>query len=124
MLGIPVADCVPDEDGYCNALETALDTLRGTPYNMKFILGSTPAGTKNVLELVHASPTLNVTTGQAAFPAKSWRLVDGEITGIPPCAIASLEFQDQFKMLRDKPVSNLQVLVSSPDISHCLLFVL
>ena len=106
---------MPDEDGYCNALETALDTLRGTPYNMKLIIGRIPISNKNVLERVHASPTMNTNRGQAAFPAKAWRLVDGDITGIPPCEIASLEFRDQFKMSRGKPVANLQVLLSIAD---------
>ena len=73
-----------DGAGYCNALDTPLDTMRGTPFNMKCILGSSPQGTNNVLELVYASATLNISTGQAEIPDQSWRLVEGEIAGFPP----------------------------------------
>ena len=68
MLGVPAADCAPDAEGYS---ATAMDTLRGTPYNMKFIIGKIPAGTKHVLELVHASPTLGHATFQPNLGAWS-----------------------------------------------------
>ena len=96
-------------------MASALDTLRGTPYNMKFIIGRLPTGTKNILELVHASLTLDIATGNATFPTKSWRLVEGEVTGVPPCDISSLEFQKQFKILRGKPVANVQLLLCIAD---------
>ena len=61
-----VGACIGVGAGFSSALETALDTLRGTPYNMKFILGATTDGSKNFLELVHAVPTLDLSTGMAA----------------------------------------------------------
>ena len=115
MLGIDASQCVPDTSGYSNMLETALDTVRSTPYNMKFILGSPASGNKNVLELVHATPTLDFAQGLASFPSKYWRLIDGEVTGIPPCGIGALEFHNHFAMLHDKPVAKLQVLVAITD---------
>ena len=45
MLRVSADDCAPDGDGYSNTLATALDTLRGTPYNMKFSIGKVPNGT-------------------------------------------------------------------------------
>ena len=63
-----------------------------------------------MLGRVHASPTLELTTGQAALPARSWRLVEGETTGIPPCSVASLEFQKQVKLLRGSPMASVQGL--------------
>ena len=115
MLGVPADDCALDAEGYSNTLAIALDTLRGTPYNMKFIIGKIPAGTKNVLELVHASPTLGIATGHTTFPTNSWRLVEGDLTGVPPCDISSLEFHNKFKILRGKPVSNVQLLLCIVD---------
>ena len=115
LLGIPAAACIGDGAGYSTALETALDTLRGTPYNIKFILGTTADGSKNVLELVHAIPTLDLTTGMAAVPSSVWRLIDSEMSGIPPCHVASLQLKSGFYLLHDKPVTNLQVMVTLAD---------
>ena len=115
LLGIPAASCIGDCAGFSSALETALDTLRGTPFNMKFILGATADGSKNVLELVHAVPTLNLSTGMAAVPASVWRLIDSEMSGIPPCHIASLQNQSGFCLWRDRPVTSLQVMVTIAD---------
>ncbi len=77
MLGFSADNCAPDAESYSNILATALATLRGTPLNLKFIIGGLQNGTSNVLELVHASPTLDIATGQATFPTKYWRLVEG-----------------------------------------------
>ena len=115
MLGVAAENCVPDDEGYSNTLATALDTLRGTPYNMKFIIGKVPFGSRNVLELVHASPTLDVATGEATFPSKSWRLVEGDLTGVPPCDMGSIEYQNKFKILRGQPVANVQLLLCIVD---------
>ena len=115
LLGIPAASCIGDGAGFSSALETALDTLRGTPYNMKFILGATADGSKNVLELVHAVPTLNLSTGMAAVPASGWHLIDSEMPGIPPCHIGSLKMQRGFYLWHEKPVTNLQVVVTIAD---------
>ena len=82
---------------------------------MKFILGATADGSKNVLELVHAVPTLDLSTGMAAVPASVWRLIDSEMSGIPPCHIASLQNQSGFYLWHDKPVTNLQVMVTIAD---------
>ena len=84
MLGVPADDCALDAGGYSNTLATALDTLRGTPYNVKFIIGKTPTGTKRVLELVNVSPILDIATGNATVPTKSWRLVEGILLGFRP----------------------------------------
>ena len=65
--------------------------------------------------MVHATETLNITTGHAHVPAKSWRLVEGDVTGVPPCKVADLQFQNQFKMLRSKPVANVQLLLCIDD---------
>lgn len=113
LLGIPAASCIGDNA--FSALETALDTLRGTPFNMKFILGATADGNKNVLELVHAVPTLDLSTGMAAVPASVWRFIDSEMSGIPPCHIASLQNRSGFYLWHDKPVTNLQVMVTIAD---------
>ena len=115
MLGVTPAECVPDKEGFSVNLATALDTLRGTPYNMRFTIGSLPNGTKNVLELVHVSPSLDVSTGIAKVPSHPWRLIEGDASGVPPCSINSLSAQQQFKMLRGKPVTNIQVLLCITD---------
>ena len=49
MLGVSADDCVPEDDGYSNTLETVLDALRGKVHNLKFIIGKVPNGTNNVL---------------------------------------------------------------------------
>ena len=46
MLGVSADDCVPEDDGYSNTLDTALDALRGKVRNLKFIIGKVPNGTK------------------------------------------------------------------------------
>ncbi len=56
-----------------------------------------------------------MTTGKASFPTKSARLVDGDVSGVPPTGIASLQVQNQFQMLRGKPVSTIQVLLCITD---------
>ena len=83
--------------------------------SLKFIIGKVPNGTENVLELVHATEILNITTSHANVPAKSWRLVEGDVTGVPPCKVADLQFQSQFKMPRGKPVANVQLLLCIDD---------
>ena len=115
LLGIPASDCVPDSQGYSKALEAALDALRGTPLNMRLIIGATPNGGKNVLELVHATPTLVYPTAKAAFPVSGWRLVDGEISGVPPCGVDALQLDEGFKLLHGKPVASLQIFVAIAD---------
>ena len=115
LLGVPASDCVPDAQGYSKALEGALDVLRGTPFNMRFVIGSLPNGNKHVLELVHATPTLVYPAGTAAFPVSGWRLVDGEISGVPPCGVDALQLEGGFKLLHGKPVASVQVFVSIAD---------
>ena len=115
LVRIPASDCIDVVDGFSMKLEASKDMLRGAPFNMKFLIGMTPNGGKNVLELVHAVPTLDVSTGVGAFPTTGWRLIDGVMSGIPPCHIASLRMNDGFKTLHDKPAANVQVLVSIAD---------
>ena len=115
LLGLPASECVPEAEGYSPKLETALDGLRGTPFNLKIIIGMTPDGKKNVLEVVHAVPTVDVITGTASFPETAWRLVDTNINGIPPCALNSLQHVDGQKMLFERPVNAIQMLVSITD---------
>ena len=115
LLQVPASDCIPDAQGYAPKLEAALDTLRSTPYNLKIIIAMTPDGDKNVLEIVHAVPTLNVQMGVASFPSVSWRLVATDIEGIPPCALASVMRDDMHNMLFDRPVKSVQVFISITD---------
>ncbi len=115
LLQTPAANCILDAEGYSSNLESALDTLRGTPWNLRFIIGVTPAGDKNVLELVHALPTLNVATGAATFPSTGTRLVEQEISGVPPCEIRDLLEQNGFYTLHGRPVANLQVMLTITD---------
>ena len=115
LLQVPASDCIPDAQGYAPKLEAALDTLRSTPYNLKLIITMTPDGDKNVLDIVHAVPTLNVSTGGAAFPCVSWRLVDTDIEGIPPCALDSVKRDDTHNMLFERPVKSVQVFISITD---------
>ena len=115
LLHLPASDCIPDAEGYAPKLEAALDTLRSTPYNVKNIIAMTPDGDKNVLEIVHAEPTLNVNTGTGCFPSTSWRLVDTDIEGIPPCALDSVKRDDTHNMLFERPVKSVQVFISITD---------
>ena len=115
LFGIPASACAPDAQGYSKSLEAALDALRGTPFNMRFIIGATPNGGKNVLELVHATPTLVYPTAKAAFPVSGWRPVDGETSGVPPCGVDALQLDEGFKLLHGKPVASLQIFVAIAD---------
>ena len=51
----------------------------------------------------------------AAFPASGWRLVDGEISGVPPCNVDALQLDTGFKLLHGRPVASVQVFVSIAD---------
>ena len=52
-------------------------------------------GLRTPWKVVHALPTLTEDAAQAVFLSKSQRLVDGDVSGIPPCLIASLEFEEK-----------------------------
>ena len=60
MLKMKAEVCQQDQTGFSTSLNTALDHLRGTPYNLKFIINTLPNNSKNALELVHARPTLDI----------------------------------------------------------------
>ena len=49
LLGVPASACVPDAHGHSKVLEGALDTLRGTPFDMRFVIGTTPNGNNTYL---------------------------------------------------------------------------
>ena len=115
LLHLPASDCIPDAEGFARELEAALDTLRSTPYNLKIIIAMTPGGDKNLLEIVHAVPTLDVSTGTGCFPSDPWRVVDTDIAGIPPCALASVLRDGVHNMLYDRPVKSMQVFISIKD---------
>ena len=115
LLGVPAMDCVPDAQGYSKVIEGALGALRGTPFNMIFVIGYVPNGNNNVLELVHATPMLVYPAGTAAFPVSGWRLVGGEISGVPPCGVDALQLDSGFNILHGRPVASVQVFVSIAD---------
>ena len=117
ILQIPASDCEPDADGHHDKLHAALEVARGQPYNCKFIIGQYVQGSKNVLELVDAKPTIEVTLGStyAHFPSSMMKLVDSEIKGTPPCCMKDLKMENDLKILFDKPVNAIQVLVTITD---------
>ena len=49
------------------------------------------------------------------FPVSGWRLVDGEMAGVPPCGVNALQLDEGFKLLHGKPVASLQIFVSIAD---------
>ena len=51
----------------------------------------------------------------AAFPVSGWRLVGGEISGVPPCGVDTLRSDGEFKLLHGKPISSLQVFFAIAD---------
>ena len=82
---------------------------------MKLILGNPPSGNKNVIEVVHVAPTLNLNTRLAGIPSHSWRLTDGAARGIPACGLDSVTFGTPFATLHGSPVTRLQVLLAMND---------
>ena len=113
ILGITAHECAVVENGVHETLENALATARSWPLNCKFTIGQYVQGGKNVLELVHAKHTvqLNPTTPLTYIPSTALKLVPSDLQGCPPCCMSDLKLQNELKMLFDKPVNAVQLLV-------------
>ena len=83
---------------------------------MRFILGKSQDGSKNVLELVAATHALDVSTAVApTFPASPLRIVQTEFRGIPPCAVNALKLEFGQTLLYGKPANTIQALLCIAD---------
>ena len=116
LLKISADECQPLEDGSTHKLDDALETLRATPFNLRFVIGKSQDGSKNVLELVAATNALDVSTAVApTFPASPLRIVQTEFRGIPPCAVNALKQEFGQTLLYGKPANTIQALLYIAD---------
>ena len=117
ILKIPAGACEPNKEGCRPRLETALNNARATPMNCKFIIGAYREAAKNVLELVQVKHTVDKysNTVIANMPSSMMKLVDTDIKGAVPCSIGNVRIQKNLKILFDKPVNTVQMLVAITD---------
>ena len=117
LLGIGADECVPDADGVQDKLDNALEVARSRPYNCKFIIGQYAQAGKNVLELVHIkqSVELSPTSPLTHFPSTMLKLVPNDLQGCPPCSMKDVKLANELKVVFDKPVNTIQLLVTICD---------
>ena len=113
VLGIHADECVPDADGLQEKLENALEVARSRPYNCNFIIGQYAQANKNVLELVHVRQTVELLPASALthFPSTMLKLVPNDVQGCPPCSLKDVKLANDLKVVFDKPVTTIQLLV-------------
>lgn len=113
LLGITAHECVPDGEGLHEKLDNALEAARSRPRNCKFTIGQYPQASKNVLEVVHIKETVELLCGapRTHFPSEALKLVPNDLQGCPPCAMKDVNLVKELKMLFDKPVNVIQLLV-------------
>ena len=113
VLGIGADECVPDADGLPENLENALEVARSRPYNCKFIIGQYAQANKNVFELVHVKGTVesSPTSALTHFPSTMLKLVPNDVQGCPPCSLKDVKLANDLKVVSERPVTTIQLLV-------------
>ena len=92
MIDAEASVAVPDSNDETPLLTHALDNARARPCNFKFVLARTQDGTKNLLEIVHATASIDLAGGTAASPQALVKTVPATVPGVVPTAVDQIQW--------------------------------